>query len=187
MIWTLIGGGPDASAMLELCAPTGPVATTNAGLAVYPTPHYYYVTDVVAREKFRPVYMEAKQRGTKIVTPRRNDPAMMRAADILIDCDPGLRADIYHPGKWTHPALSGCALAQFAANMGARTINLVGYDGYADGQPSSRFNGLQDAYLASVAASGVLLVRYRRGRIETIEPPPPSRPQCTRNQAVPSA
>lgn len=187
MIWTLIGGGPGAAAMLELCAPTGPVATTNAGLAVYPTPHYYYVTDVVAREKFRPVYMDAKQRGTKIVTPRRNDPAMMRAADILIDCDPGLRADIYHPGKWTHPALSGCALAQFAANMGARTINLVGYDGYADGQPSSRFNALQDAYLASVAASGVLLVRYRRGRIETIEPPPPSRPQCTRSQAVPSA
>lgn len=181
MVWYLIGGGPSAS-LIELCPPDGPTATTNAGLAVYPTPTYYYVTDVVARERYRPAFAEARTRGTKIVTPRRNDPAMMGIADIVIDCESQLRADIYHPGRWTHPALSGCGLLQFAANMGARSVRLFGFDGYAPDQPGHRFNALQAGYLASVAASGVLIHRYTTGGIDEYSP---STPQGTRTQGVP--
>lgn len=166
MVWYLIGGGPSAS-LIELCPPDGPTATTNAGLGILPTPTYYYVTDVVARERYRHAFVEARNRGTRIVTPRRNDPALMGVADIIVDCDHGLRPDVYHPGKWTHPALSGCGLVQFAANMGARTIRLFGFDGYPIGQPGHRFNALQEGYLQSVAAAGVLLHRYtERGVVE---------------------
>lgn len=183
MVWYLIGGGPSAS-LIELCPPDGPTATTNAGLAVLPTPTYYYVTDVVARERYRPAFAEARTRGTKIVTPRRNDPAMMGIADIVIDCEPNLRADLYHPGRWTHPALSGCGLVQFAANTGARSIRLFGFDGYAPDQPGHRFNDLQAGYLASVAAAGVVIHRYTSGGIYEYSP---SRPQGTHIREVPWA
>ena len=119
--WICLGGGPTAPAMLLRALRDYRDATTitsNSGIKII-TPDYYYFIDRVALEDFGKMAIEATfNHGTKVLT-RDRDALSARGIPVYEDIS---------TQPWCH--YSGHWCVQYALRSGAKTLALVGHEGF---------------------------------------------------------
>lgn len=140
--WICLGSSPSAPAMLPVAYADCPDAiriTTNSGiLLMLPpdlAPHYYFLSDHLACKMFAERAMDLRHtHGTKVITLGRCDDAIRRrglsAVDYLIDQRRPSSPRDFIRGAYTDCMFSGLYCAQFALNNGAKTLVIVGHEGY---------------------------------------------------------
>lgn len=133
--------------------------TTNAGIKTEQQPDFYYLNDHVACEMFMHEARAAQVGGTLLVTVKRSAAGLtlrhLHGADVMLDCyhHPVSGQYPYERKRITYHPLSGCMCVQFALSMGAKRIDLYGFDGYSDGGRLESKNQMQrDVVQAMVAA-----------------------------------
>lgn len=142
-VWLVIGSGPSAPegvrAALDEFHPQLTI-TTNAGYRLfggeYPMdyPKFYFLSDAFACEVYNDRSSLLQVKGTLVLTPERVPSAIkarkMEHADQFIRSRPDLKPGRYHPGEHAAQPLSGLWILDIALNRGAKTVLIVGYDGY---------------------------------------------------------
>lgn len=140
--WICLGSSPSAPEMLPVALAGYPGAcriTTNSGLLLMTppdlAPHYYFLSDHVACKMFAERAMELRHtHGTQIITLGRCDDAILRRGltevDYLINPTRPSRPCDFLPGVYSDCMFSGIYCAQFCLNNGAKTIAIVGNEGY---------------------------------------------------------
>jgi hypothetical protein len=121
--------GRAAYAVARRDYPDAPVITCNRGLQIEPNPDFYFLSDMVACELWAEDARQASKRGkTQRVTLRR-DPQAMKTRSV------GDFEIVIREGHPYEPfQLSGWQCVEFAVRVvQARTVVLVGMDGYAHG------------------------------------------------------
>lgn len=149
--WLVVGSSPsvlDTFAGAVVMHYDAVTITTNAGIGLFERDpalrlDYYHLYDMVACKMFSSRAYAMHKRGTVVVTPRRCESALKERG--LLRCDPELinlrepRDEysvnsagevFYTPGVEISARLSGLLCLQYALNRGAKTVVLVGFDGY---------------------------------------------------------
>ena len=111
----------------ELC----PVVTCNKGYKMWPVPHFWLLRDKWAIVNLREHYEDARKRGTKLVTLEGGGGDI----EYRIDGDMNRGGPMeYRRGEIWNVGLSGMLMVQWAIQMGATELNLVGFEGYPKGK-----------------------------------------------------
>jgi len=151
--WLVVGSSPSADEYARLCRARYPMAATiatNSGGRLFPQgPDYYYVNALVFGDdkvdnKYLADCKRYKAQGTRLITIKRNTKAQVRRGtdwfDEFITMDgPGAtwQFKIGHYSDWS---MSGLMIVQYALNMGAERVHLVGHEGYRSSEGNPQFD-----------------------------------------------
>lgn len=138
MTWVIVGSGPSAPAGLIAARQDhafleGEVVTCNGGYALFDAagwpvaPTLYLLIDPVACRKYGDAVRTLRDlHGTRIISLK----GRMTDADEYLRIEVGAPSDEYRPGR--HPArrLTGLYMLDYALSHGAKTVVLIGFDGY---------------------------------------------------------
>lgn len=192
-VWMVCGSGPSARrSMVAALADRHPqvTITCNGGHRLFDCrtgidhPTFYFVSDQEACRLYAPDSQFLQSRyGTMVLTPSRDRSAIrergMEHADSFLRTDRTLEPCLHHPGKYVGHPLSGLWMIDVALNRGARTVLIVGMDGYQStggtrvvdyfdgrkgGEHSADHNAMMGRYLESAVTQrpGVRFVMYGR-------------------------
>lgn len=146
-IWLVCGSGPSARrGMIEALEEFHPqiTITCNGGHRLFDArtgldaPTFYFITDMKACEMYAAdsVYLQRRY-DTMVMTLARNASGQaargLSHADQFVTLDRAAPAGEHTPGKIAGHPLSGLYMLDIALNRGARTVLIVGFDGYASG------------------------------------------------------
>ena len=134
--WIVLGAGPDAREMLRLARaryPHSQIITTNEGIELFADPDFpdvYVLNDQVASRTYADRAKAIQKRGCRLVTLRRDPQAMrLRGVDHCDEFLPFVSGRLHVPGSYCG-GLSGLLCLQYALNHGAKSVHLVGMNGY---------------------------------------------------------
>lgn len=175
-VWLVAGSGPSARVGIRAAYAHRHVQvsiTCNGGAELFngknaPVhPTFYYLNDEVACRRYGETANLLQVRyGTLILAIKRRPTVQKRLkldfVDQLIEQNRGNPIGEHTPGSCSVVHLSGLAIADIALKRGAKTIMLVGFDGYnSDPSQSSYFDG------RCGGANGLTRNAYQRRYFET--------------------
>jgi len=133
--WIMIGTAPSVERTLERVkriAPDAITITTNGGIRVEPLPAFYVLVDQVACEYYKSDARTAFWGGSYLVTLKRDPDALKRRGVDWFNefVEIPREKSKPHRGGYGSFRFSGPFCLEYACNHGARTIHLVGFDGY---------------------------------------------------------
>lgn len=160
--WLVLGGSPSAPVGFAWGISAYPEAitiTTNSGILLHPSPHFYFLSDQGACRRFSADAHKARAKyGTILLTPKREHSALVQRGVDDFDCflelvEPLDQQPVFVRGQHTSCRFSGLFALQVALNSGANHVILAGMDGYEghgavdswDGLTSKDHAGLQTA------------------------------------------
>lgn len=143
-VWLVCGSSPLArSSMLRALTDYKPqiTITCNGGHRLFDSrtglthPVFYFLSDSKACEMYATDAWYMQERfGTMVLTPRRLDSAIrqrgLTKADQFLRTDASAETCAHTPGVYAAQPMSGLYMLDIALNRGARTVLIVGYDGY---------------------------------------------------------
>ena len=139
--WYVVGGSPCAlrfsPEVYDGYRLGAAVATTNAGIKLFPNPTVYFISDAHACRIYHDAWIEAQARGTHIVSlaGRAKNAVSDRGLETVnewIEVENHGDYCTYYPGRYCHALLSGTHLVQWVANRPTPplVVHLVGFEGY---------------------------------------------------------
>jgi len=146
--WIVLGAGPDAEKMLAYARarhPGAPIVTTNEGLALFDPPDrpdFFLLNDQRACVQYAQAAKDAQKLGCRLLTLRRDPQALKNRG--VEHCDEFLEyvGNYNQFGRGGYNAgLSGLLCLQYAINNGAKSVHLVGMNGYTGKCGGDYFDG----------------------------------------------
>ena len=133
--WLMIGSSPSVLQTLpQFDDFAGTVITCNAGIKLWPDPHYFAAIDQLATLQWHDLALAAQKRGTKLITLKRGTRATKDRKighyDIHIQEGRGVEPT---QSSWGCFRYTGPLCVEFACRYGAEAIHLIGMDGYRSG------------------------------------------------------
>ncbi len=130
--WLMIGSSPSVLQTLPKFSDfDGTVITCNSGIKLWPNPDYYVCVDMFASHSYHNKAKAAQDQGTKLVTLKRSPSAMKERRiehyDIFLELSDKPESSRGRFGSFRY---TGPLCVEFACHNGAKTIHLVGFDGY---------------------------------------------------------
>lgn len=118
--------------------------TANAGIDLIPDPDYYLIYETEAANLFAGYIPSLrKKHGTSLIATKAvGNKKSLRRILALLDPEYVIEVAItkshggvsYHRGKYTAGSFTGSIMVQFALEHGARTLMIVGMEGYKGGR-----------------------------------------------------
>lgn len=141
--WIVIGSSPSAPAGLRAAlavAPDARTITTNRGHLLFEgddRPDVYHLHDSVACEEHRQTAVDLAAKGSHMTTLARASDRALKVRNVDWFDEFLTLVSHTHPGRYQHGVYASCGLSglmilQYALNNGARTVHVVGLEGYAD-------------------------------------------------------
>ena len=156
--WLVVGSSPSANEYARLCKYRHPMASvicTNSSGRLFPEgPDFYYVNalmfgDAKVDNKYLDDCRRYKRQGTRLITVKRSTKAQIKRGtewfDEFLTMDgPGAtwKFKIGHYSDWS---MSGLMIAQYALNMGAEKVHMIGHEGYRSNGTKAEFDHFDGA------------------------------------------
>ncbi len=141
--WIVIGSSPSAPKSLltaRLAAPNAVTIATNGAEALFPGssgPDYYHIHDMNACVDFNARGKEFQAMGTRLVTLERKESSLKKRGldhfDEFIPLSSREYPGRFKMGEYSSCGLSGLMCIQYALNHGAKSVHIVGQEGYGKG------------------------------------------------------
>jgi hypothetical protein len=144
--WLVVGSGPSATTMMELARkhPYVQSITANAGIDLLPDPDYYLIYETEAAKLFADYvpFLRHKHGTSLVATKGMGKKKSLRSNLARLDPEYVIEVAItkshggvhYHRGRYTAGSFTGSIMVQFALEHGARTVMIVGMEGYKGGK-----------------------------------------------------
>lgn len=114
------------------------VITCNSGIKLYKRPEYYLAVDQFASHLYHDLALDAQNHGTTLVTLDRGEKARRDRKIEHFDTHLTLGEGACTRDQYGSFRYSGPLCVEFACHHGARSVHLVGFDGYT--KPNDYFD-----------------------------------------------
>ncbi len=141
--WIVIGASPSARESLlaaRLAVPNAVTIATNGAEALFSGssgPDYYHIHDMNACVDYNARGKEFQAMGTRLVTLERSESSLKKRGldhfDEFVPLSSREYPGRFKMGEYSSCGLSGLMCIQYALNHGAKTVHIVGQEGYGKG------------------------------------------------------